>query len=118
MSFRRQPLLTPADERHLVVRTLIVRCAPGIRTSSPTDRWHRLIAAAEGVMIVRTPEGSWSTPTSNAVWVPAGLRADLETCGNTSLQMMFVRHLKGEDTPDTCRVISVSTLLREVLARI
>lgn len=118
MSFRRQPALRPQDERFLIVRTMVTRCAPGLRTSSSTPGWHRLVAAAEGVMIVRTPQVAWSTPTCNAVWVPAGVRHDLETCGQTSLQMLYVRATRTTDVSSTCRVVTVSPLLRELIGRV
>ncbi len=121
MSFQRQPALTPDDERHLIVRTLVSRCVPGVRTTSPAGGWHRLVSAGQGVMIVRTPQGAWSTPPSNAVWVPASLGHDLEIRGHTTLRMLYVRRTRGawgRDVPDSCRVVGVSALLREVVARI
>ncbi len=118
MSFKRQPALTPDDERHLLVRTMVVACAPGVSTTSPTKAWHRLVAAGDGVMIVRTPHGAWSTPASNAVWAPAGARYELEICTPTSLRMLYVRPRRGVDLPTECCVVAVSPLLREVVARI
>jgi len=52
------------------------------------------------------------------VWVPAGVRHDLEVCGQTALQMLYVRQKKNEEVPPACRVITVGALLREVIARI
>jgi AraC-like DNA-binding protein len=118
MSFRRHPPLTPDDERFLVVRTMVSQCAPGLRTSSPTKGWHRLVAAAEGVIIVRTPQGAWSTPAVNAVWVPAGVRCDLEMCSSTSLRMLYIRPSKRGKLPSTCGVVTVSPLLRELIGKI
>jgi AraC-like DNA-binding protein len=91
MSIMRQSTMTVGDERFLVVRTMLARCAPGLRTTSPTKGWHRLVAAATGIIVVRTPEGQWSAPTRNAVWVPAGMRAELETCAETSLRVYYIR---------------------------
>jgi hypothetical protein len=51
MSIIRQRALTPADERFLIVRTMIARCAPGLRTTSPTAGWHRLVGASQGIMV-------------------------------------------------------------------
>src|SRR5262245_59069939 len=122
MSFRRQPALTPADERYLMMRTMVARCAPGLRTTSPTEGWHRLVTASEGVILVRTPQGAWSAPTSIAVWVPAGVRAELETCAETSLRMLYIRASRGAwsagGVPAACQAIGVGPLLREVVARI
>lgn len=114
----RQRPLTPSDERHLVIRSMVVQCHPGVRTTSSTQSWHRLVWAEAGVMIVRTPDGVWTTPTANAVWVPAGIRHELEMCGHISLRMLYVRPSIARSLPKACRVVAVSPLLRQVIARI
>jgi AraC-like DNA-binding protein len=122
MSTTRQTGLTPNDERYLIVRTLCARCAPGLRTTSPTRGWHRLISAASGVLLVRTPEGRWSAPARNAVWVPAGVHADIEMCVETSLRVLYIRDSRRAwsrgGTPHASRTITIGPLLREVLSRI
>lgn len=118
MSFRRHAPLTPADERFLIVRTMVVQCAPGVRTTSDKRGWHRLIAAAEGVLIVRTSQGAWSTPAANAVWTPAGMRYELEICRPTALRVLYLRSRRSARVPANCCVISVSPLLRELIVRI
>src|SRR5215470_10140311 len=91
MSNKRQPPIKISDERFLIVRTMIAACAPGLRTTSPTAGWHRLITAARGIIIVRTPAGEWSAPAPSAVWVPAGVRADLEIAVQTDLRVLYIR---------------------------
>ncbi len=120
MSIKRQ--LTPADERFLIVRTMNVRCAGGLRTTSPTKGWHRLVAASDGIIIVRTPDGQWSAPSRNAVWVPSGVRAELETCTQTSLLVLYLRASNAAwsrgGLPAASRTITVGSLLRELLAQV
>lgn len=122
MSLRRQQPLTPADERFLMVRTLCARCAPGLRTTSPTKGWHRLVAAATGIILVRTPEGAWSAPARNAVWVPAGVRAELETCAETEFRVFYIRASRAKwcrgGTPQRSQSVTTGALLRELLARV
>ncbi|MBX3390359.1 MAG: helix-turn-helix transcriptional regulator [Phycisphaeraceae bacterium] len=127
MSIMRQPGLRLSDERFLVVRTMVARCAAGVRTTSFAENWHRLIAAGEGVMIVRTPQGSWSVPASNAVWVPAGVRHELEVCVETAMRVFYLRASKAArgkkrsgtaELPDRCCSVLTSPLLREALERI
>jgi len=105
-----------------MVRTMCSQCAPGLRTTSPTRGWHRLVAAAQGVILVRTQEGKWSAPARNAVWVPAGMRAELETCVETFLRVFYIRSSGAAwsrgGTPERSRTITTGALLREVLARI
>lgn len=104
-----------------MVRTLCAHCSAGLRTTSPTRGWHRLITAASGVILVRTSEGRWSAPARNAVWVPAGMHAELEMCVQTSLRVFYIRESRGAwsrgGTPLGSRTITIQPLLREVLAR-
>ena len=122
MSIPRQRPLSLADERFLMIRTLCSHCAPGVRTTSPTEGWHRLIAAARGILLVRTPHGQWSAPARNAVWVPQGVRAEIETCVETDLRIFFLRDSRAawnrQPVPRRSSVITVGALLRESLARV
>jgi AraC-like DNA-binding protein len=122
MSIKRQPAWTPADEEFLMVRIMCARCAPGLRTTSPTQGWHRLVAAADGVILVRTAEGQWSAPAKNEVWVPAGIHAELETCVETDFRVFYVRASRAAwsrgGTPAASRTVTTSSLMREVLAQI
>ncbi len=121
MSNTRHPPLTPHDERWLTVRTMAVRCEKGVRTTSATVGWHRLILAASGVLVVRTPNGDWSTPSRNAVWLPEKVKAELEVCSSTQLQMVYLRASKNRRSPSglptDCRLISLGSLLAELVTR-
>jgi len=105
-----------------MVRTMSARCSPGLRTTSPTEGWHRLVVAAHGAILVRTSEGQWSAPARNAVWVPAGVRAELETCVETGLRVFYIRASSAAwcrgGTPERSQTVTTGALLREVLARI
>src|SRR5262249_38328211 len=86
------------------------------RTTSPTEGWHRLATASRGVIIVRTPDGQWSAPTRNAVWVSDGARAEIETCAQTSLEILYIRSRKaswsrGGVLPG-CRAVAGGAFLR------
>lgn len=122
MSFKRQSPPTPADERFLIIRTLVAECAPGLRTTSPTKGWHRLVSAATGAIIVRTPHGDWSAPTRHAIWVPSGAHAELEMCGKTAMQLLYIRDSKAawcrEPLPAASQPVSVDSLLHEIIASI
>lgn len=117
MSFTRQPGLSRADERFLVLRASVVRCAPGTRVPGFGTRWHQLVLAVRGVILVRTPVGAWSTPSISAVWVPALTRIELETSAQTTLRTLHVRPTAAPRAPDAPRVVRVSPLLRELGAR-
>jgi len=122
MSQIRHPRWTRRDERFFIIRTMVAHCAPRLRTSSPTMGWHRLVATSRGVILVRTPQGDWSAPTSNAVWVPAGVRAELETCSETSLRMLYIRQSRSAwsrgGLPEACQSITVGPLMRALIDRV
>lgn len=122
MSDARQLRLTAADERFLIVRTMCARCSPGLRTTSPTRGWHRLVTAAEGVILVRTAEGRWSAPPRNGIWVPAGVHAELEMCVQTSLHVFYIRDSRAAwsrgGTPRESHTVTTGPLLRELLSKV
>lgn len=117
MSAVRQHALTLADERFLVLRTSVMHCAPGTKAAGFGTRWHQLVLATRGVILVRTPAGAWSTPSISAVWVPADTRIELETSCHTSLRVLHMRPTAAPRLPDSPRVVRVSPLLRELGAR-
>jgi len=80
--------------------------------------WHQLTYASHGVMTVRTPEGTWVVPPHRAVWVPAGTRHSVQMSGPVSMRAVYVVPGLGAPLPDRCRVLSVSTLLRELIQRV
>ncbi len=110
------------DERFLIVRTLCARCAPGVRTTSPTEGWDRLIDAGRGILLVKTPQGQWSAPAGSAVWVSGGVRAEIETVVETELRVFYVRAGRGRwsrvKRPRGSVAVRLSGLMREALARV
>jgi AraC-like DNA-binding protein len=86
-----------------------------IRTHS--HPWHQLVYASQGVMTVRTPEGSWVVPTHRGVWVPAGTRHSIQMSGHVSLRTLYLVPRLSRSLPDQPRVIGISPLLRELILR-
>lgn len=75
----------------------------------------QLLHAIDGVMTVRADTGSWVVPAGRAVWVPAGTRHEMETCGEIKIRSVFIHPADTDRRDDQCRVISVSPLLRELI---
>ncbi len=80
--------------------------------------WHQLTFAPSGVMTVRTPDGTWIVPPHRAVWVPARTRHSVEMSGTVLMQALYIVPGLGKPLPDRCRVVGVSTLLRELILRV
>jgi AraC-like DNA-binding protein len=77
----------------------------------------QLIFAAQGVMMVSTPEGSWAVPPQRAVWMPAGTSHEIRMAGAVAMRTLYVRGDAAARLPDQVRVIAVSSLLRELILR-
>jgi len=75
---------------------------------------HQLIYACRGVMTIRTGEGTWVVPPQRAVWIPARTPHGISIHGAVSMRTLYVKprlvRLSGG-----CCVVSVSTLLRELI---
>ena len=57
--------------------------------------WHshprgQLLFAIEGVMIVRSAEGSWIVPPSRALWLAAGLQHEVKMSGEVKIRTVFI----------------------------
>jgi AraC-like DNA-binding protein len=104
------------------------RAEPQVRTASVayTERytwrerrsgWAQLLYAARGSLTVHTDAGLWVVPPDQAVWVPPGVRHDVEVAGRASMRMIYLKDSLGRRLPDSCRVVQLSPLLRELLRR-
>lgn len=76
----------------------------------------QLIHAISGVMVVRAADaGHWIVPTGRAVWVPVGTPHEIRMVGNVQIRTLYVAPEARLTLPADCRVIEVSTLLRELI---
>jgi AraC-like DNA-binding protein len=83
--------------------------------------WGQLLFASRGMLTVHTDAGLWVVPVHQAVWVPPGVRHSVEVAGGVAMRSLYLRlplrpPVRG-GLPDSCRVIEVSPLLREILRR-
>jgi len=82
--------------------------------------WHshprgQLLHAIEGVMIVRSVEGSWVVPPNRALWLAAGLEHDVKMSGEVKIRTVFIDATAIRHMPAESCVIEVSPLLRELI---
>ncbi|NYH14966.1 AraC-like DNA-binding protein/mannose-6-phosphate isomerase-like protein (cupin superfamily) [Paraburkholderia bryophila] len=75
----------------------------------------QLIYAISGVMIVRVAAGNWVVPTGRAVWVPGGVRHEIQIASDVQIRTVYVAAEARDTLPDSCHVILVSALLRELI---
>ncbi|MBB3143207.1 AraC family transcriptional regulator [Halomonas organivorans] len=75
----------------------------------------QLLHALSGVVTVNTDAGTWVVPPGRGVWVPAGVAHDLKIAGQVRMRTLFVDPLARADLPESCRVVDISPLLRELI---
>lgn len=75
----------------------------------------QLVYASAGVMSVITEDSSFTIPPQRGVWMPAGVRHEAHCRGHVSLRTLYVDPGADLRMPKTCRVLKVSSLLRELI---
>ncbi len=75
----------------------------------------QLIYAAQGVMVVNTQSGQWVVPPTRGVWIPPGVSHQIRMIGEVKLRTLYFRPELVRDLPDQCHVVSISSLLRELI---
>ncbi len=92
------------------------RTYPAGHVVAPHDHDHaQLLYARRGLMRVETALGVWAVPPQRAVWIPARMRHRVDMVGEVEMRSLYVLE-SLEGLPGACQVISVSPLLREMIA--
>lgn len=99
------------------VRTFAITCSSGYTWHSRMSGWGQVVYAARGMMTLHTDHGLWVVPPHQAVWVPLGVRHDIEMMGAVALRAVYLHAGLRRRLPVTCRMVEVSPLLRELLRR-
>src|SRR5262245_60704872 len=89
--------------------------APGDTVQRHRHPVGQLIYAATGVMTVTTRDGAWVVPPQRAVWVPPYVTHAIRMTGVVTMRTVYVTPMDG--LPETCGVVQVSSLLRELVLR-
>jgi AraC-like DNA-binding protein len=87
-----------------------------------SEEWGQLLFPSRGTLTVHTETGLWVVPFHQAVWVPAGVRHDVEVAGGVAMRALYLRPAafpaRRGRLPEVCRVVEISPLLREILRRV
>ena len=101
------------SERDVLVRTYPLRIGNGMSLTFYQPDWVQLAYAIAGVLTVRTDEGTWVVPPHRAVWVPAGVRHDLQMHGTVELRSLYFH--RGPRMPTKSATVGVTPLARELI---
>ena len=83
----------------------------------PAHRHRRaqLLHAIAGTMVVSTDQGAWIVPPQQGLWVPAGVRHGFRMMGTVVTRSVYVEPAAAGGMPSQCRVLEISSLLRQLL---
>jgi AraC-like DNA-binding protein/mannose-6-phosphate isomerase-like protein (cupin superfamily) len=101
-----RPLVVHAKEFH-----------DGETVSPHRHNCDQFLYASVGVMTVTTVEGIWVVPPMRAVWIPAGTVHTFRASGVLMMKTLYIQPEHVAFMPATCRVLSVTGLLRELILR-
>jgi len=76
---------------------------------------HQLAWSPEGVLVVRTHEGSFVLPPSRALWIPAGTEHETQASGVAVLRSVYVRVQRCTIDWRRPTPVAVSPLLRALI---
>jgi AraC-like DNA-binding protein/quercetin dioxygenase-like cupin family protein len=111
--------LTAEQEPFLVARALSATYSSGYVLHPHTHASHQLLFASSGAMTVTGDRTSWMIPPGRAVLIPAGTSHAIRMWGDVAMRSLYFP--AGAPDPfhaGSCRVISVSPLMRELILRI
>jgi AraC-like DNA-binding protein/quercetin dioxygenase-like cupin family protein len=112
--------LTAEQEPFLVARALSATYSTGYVLHPHIHASHQLLFAATGAMTVTGDRTSWMIPPGRAVLIPAGVQHAIRMWGDVAMRSLYFP--TGAPAPvfdgATCRVISVTPLLRELILRV
>lgn len=78
----------------------------------------QLVYASDGVMRVSTNSATWVVPPQQAVWVPPGVTHAVINESAVAFRTLYIHPQVAVNLPESCCVVAVSTLLRELILSI
>ncbi|MFL9872210.1 AraC family transcriptional regulator [Paraburkholderia megapolitana] len=108
------PEFAPTPTHPIRVRSRPVKA--GVRIARHTHAWAQVAYTSRGVLRIGTAGTTWMVPPSRAIWVPPHVLHDVAVVEDAFMRTLYVSETVVPPGLDTCRVVEVSGLLREVIA--
>lgn len=110
------PQFAPTREHPVRVRS---RPMPlGERIALHMHAWAQVAYASRGVLRIGVESSTWMVPPSRAIWVPPHVPHEVVVVEEAYLRTLYIDESAVPKGLETCRVVEVSSLLREVIAAI
>ena len=103
-----------------MARALSTTYSSGYVMHPHTHAAHQLLFASTGAMTVTGGRMTWMIPPGRAVLIPAGVQHGIRMWGEVAFRSLYfpITAPAPAFAIETCRVISVSPLLRELILRV
>ena len=118
MSQKRQaPIFDRIGRKQSEIATLSWDYPPGHVVPLHFHNRDQVVYGTQGVMTVRTSEGTWVVPAYRAVWIPAGIAHTITMSGQVAMRTLYLKPglVSAKDLSGKCCVVNVSPLLRELI---
>lgn len=80
-----------------------------------SHRRAQFVYASRGVMTVTTPSAAYVVPPQRAVWMPAGVRHEIDARSGVTMRTLYIDTEKESGLPSEVCVLQVAPLLRELV---
>ena len=111
-------MVSSHDDEHQTLPHPITAKARNFRGGETPVHSHpraQLVYAGSGVMRVETEVGCWVVPPVRGVWIPANVAHRVIMLGSVEMRTLYIRPDAAPDLPDSCCLLEVSPLLRELI---
>jgi AraC-like DNA-binding protein/mannose-6-phosphate isomerase-like protein (cupin superfamily) len=98
-----------------VVTALARDTEHGVTAPAHSHERAQLLYATQGLMRVQTDDGVWILPPRRALWIPSGVTHHWTSVSKVTMRTIYVEPGAAKQFGDSCRVIEVSPLLRELI---
>ena len=123
MTIANQPILG-VDERVIELQA-VPRPVAAFAADYPSGHvipWHshpraQFIHATAGVMTVGTAGATWVVPPHRALWMPPHVEHRIRASGKLALRTLYVTPDAAPGLPASCRVVTVTPLLLNLILR-
>jgi AraC-like DNA-binding protein len=102
-------------QRPILARALEIQGAH--RVVSHSHPRAQLVYAIQGVVRVRTMDGTWIVAPQQAVWVPPNVEHEVIANDSISIRTLFIDPSATTGLPESCCVLNIPPLLRELILR-
>lgn len=102
----------------VTVRSLSLRLPANVRLNDHAHPWAQLVYAVRGVLSVVAQGRRWMVPPQRGVWTPARVTHSVEAIGEAWMRTVYISPARAAALGETCRLLLVTPLLREVIMEI